>query len=565
MTAAATLAGGLPATATAAEAAPRSAAGTSVDVIVRELPESGGGPERAVTTAGGVVGDHIGIIDGFTAQVPATALGALRATPGVHSVTANGRVQLQTATYDSDKDPTAMQWVAGEITGAGEYWNNGLTGKGVGVAVIDSGVVPVNGLRTPGKVVHGPDLSFESEVAGLRHLDTYGHGTHVAGIIAGRDDAAPKTVSKGDTKNFLGMAPDARLISLKVADSAGATDVSQVIAAIDWVVQHRNDAGLNIRVLNLSFGTDGVQDYRLDPLAYAVEVAWRKGIAVVVSAGNEGFGSAKLNNPAYDPFVIAVGGADGNGTYDVADDTIRDWSSSGDGSRNPDLVAPGASIASLRDPGSGVDTEYPQARIADRFFRGTGTSQAAAVVSGAAALVIQQRPTITPDQLKALLRQTAQRLPKASPAGQGAGMLDLKRARDTATPSKTKSAQKWTPSSGTGSLDLSRGTTRVVKGTGELRGEQDAFGRAWDGKSWSLASLNGATWAGGAYGSAGFDGGTWQRASWRSSVWLSSGQLTRASWRSTGWTGGAWPSDAAYSDLQRASWRGRLWSSDGWR
>ena len=99
-----------------------------------------------------------------------------------------------------------------------------------------------------------------------------------------------------------------------MAASDGATDVSQVIAAIDWIVQHRNSDGLNIRVLNLSFGTDGTQDYQLDPLAYAAEVAWLHGIVVVVAAGNSGFGTPQLNNPAYDPYVIAVGGDDpGNG------------------------------------------------------------------------------------------------------------------------------------------------------------------------------------------------------------------------------------------------------------
>ena len=106
------------------------------------------------------------------------------------------------------------------------------------------------------------------------------------------------------------MAPDARIVSIKVADAKGQTDVSQAIAAIDWVVQNRNKNGLNIRVLNMSFGTDGVQDYLLDPLAYAAEQAWHKGIVVVVAVGNEGFGTGKVNNPAYDPYLIAVGSND---------------------------------------------------------------------------------------------------------------------------------------------------------------------------------------------------------------------------------------------------------------
>src|SRR5439155_27121294 len=127
----------------------------------------------------------------------------------------------------------------------------------------------------------------------------------------------------------VGIAPDARIVNVKVAGANGATDVSQVLAGIDWVVQHRNDNGMNIRVLNLSFGTDGVQSYVLDPLAFAAENAWRKGIVVVVAAGNSQFGTNKLNDPAYDPYVIAVGADDPQGTLNVADDTVPAWSARG--------------------------------------------------------------------------------------------------------------------------------------------------------------------------------------------------------------------------------------------
>ena len=311
-----------------------------------------------------------------------------------------------------------MYGVGQEVTGAGEYWNDGFRGQGVDVALIDSGVAAVDGLNAPGKVLHGPDLSFESQQDEFRHHDTFGHGTHMAGIIAGRDTATPQPVQKGVQDHFVGVAPQARVTSLKVADSHGNTDVSQVLAAIDWVVQHRRDPGMNIRVLNLSFGTDGVQDYRFDPLTYAAEVAWRSGIVVVVAAGNRGDGSEKLDNPAYDPFVLAVGGADGRATYDVADDVIGDFSSHGDASRVPDLVAPGTSIVSLSAPGSRADVENPAARVGTRQLRGSGTSQAAAVVSGAAALVVSQRPGITPDQVKELLTPTA-RAARGRRAGAG--------------------------------------------------------------------------------------------------------------------------------------------------
>ncbi|HXJ63060.1 MAG TPA: S8 family serine peptidase, partial [Actinomycetota bacterium] len=154
------------------------------------------------------------------------------------------------------------------ITGATTYWSNGFTGQGIGVALIDSGVAPVDGLTAPGKVINGPDLSFESQASNLAYLDTFGHGTHMAGIIAGRSGVATSGAYVNDTTHFLGMAPDAHIVSVKVADAHGATDVSQVIAAIDWVVQHRNDPGVNIRVLNLSYGTNSRQAYGPDPLGF---------------------------------------------------------------------------------------------------------------------------------------------------------------------------------------------------------------------------------------------------------------------------------------------------------
>jgi serine protease AprX len=474
-------------------------------------------------------------------------------------VTANQAIRLNTiGGFDSKRfSPTTMYWVAQEVTGAGEYWNNGYTGRGVDVALLDTGVVEVNGLRS-GKVVYGPDLSYEADNPDLRHKDTYGHGTHMAGIIAGRDDFAP--IYKGNENGFLGMAPGSRVVSVKLADATGATDVSQVIAGIDWVVQNKNKNGLNIRVLNLSFGTDGVQSYLLDPLTYAAEVAWRKGIVVVVSAGNEGFGSTKLNNPAYDPHVLAVGGADGAGTYDYADDTIQSWSSRGDGTRNPDLVAPGASLVSLRDPGSTVDTEYPTARVATRFFKGTGTSQAAAVVSGAAALVIQQRPTITPNQVKKLLTDGAQRLWRADAVAQGRGMLDLKFVRDRVTPSAAAAAQPFAFATGTGSLEASRGSIHQLNQAGAvLAGETDAFGGAWDGRRWSGEAWTGVTWTGGAWSGTAFTGGAWNGQVWSGRRW-SSGSWTGRRWSGSAWTAGTWTGRM----WTGSTWSGRRWSGGGW-
>ena len=153
--------------------------------------------------------------------------------------------------------------------GAQSAWARGVTGKDVTVALIDTGVVGVPGLDKDDKVIDGPDLSFESQSAGTRYLDGFGHGTHLAGIIAGKDEKFdPK---KPDGTLFAGVAPDAKLLNMKVATGDGGADVSQVIAAIDWVVEHRDDAGMHVRVINLSYGTSTDQSWQVDPLARAVE------------------------------------------------------------------------------------------------------------------------------------------------------------------------------------------------------------------------------------------------------------------------------------------------------
>jgi subtilisin family serine protease len=520
-------------------------------VIVQENPGAGNAPERAVSRVGGRVVRQIPLIHGFSAKVPSSTLAALRAVDGVRAVTPDQRVTLSTPVdgWEPTTDAGSPYNLIRQ-TGARTFWMRGYTGSGIDVAVVDSGVSPVEGLATAGKVINGPDLSFDSQSPEHTNTDGYGHGTHMAGLIAG-DDSVPGPSSG----RFSGMAPGARVVSVKVADGDGAADVSQVIAGIDWVIQHRNTDGMNIRVLNLSFGTDGVQDYRTDPLAYAVEAAWRKGIVVVVSGGNAGFGSAKLNNPAYDPYVLAIGAQDPKGTVDVTDDEVPAWSSAGDGLRNPDLVAPGKSLVSLRVPGSTLDVAHPEGRVGvSRFFRGSGTSQAAAVVSGGVALVLSRRPWLTPDQVKAVLTGTAVALPKASSVAQGAGAMDLNTAYYTRSPAAADVAQTWPVATGTGSIDRARGTLRLDDEGLVLDGERDIFGNTWDGATWSDALWNGRSWQGGAWNGVTWTGSSWAGASWSGTEWTGRAWSGRG-WAGRGWSGRGW--------LGRA-WSGRAWSGSAW-
>ena len=475
---------------------------------------------------------------------------------------------------------TTLREVTGTI-GASTVWGKTdpagqkVTGRGVGVALIDSGIAPVKGLAQPGKVINGPDLSFESQAPNLRYLDTFGHGTHMAGIIAGHD---PDTNSLSDPKTFIGVAPDAHLVNLKVAAADGAVDVSQVIAAIDWAVTHRNDVGLNIRVINLSFGTDSLQDPKYDPLSYAVEAAWRAGIVVVVSVGNDGPTDTRVGNPALNPYIIAVGGSDISGTLARNDDKIGAFSTRGDATRHADLVAPGRSVVSLRDPGAFVDVNYPGGLVNDgtgRYFKGSGTSQAAAVVSGAAALLLQQRPTLTPDQVKKLLMSTANPMTGVDAIAQGAGELNINSAVMAATP--TTATQSFNKALGTGTLEGARGTAHIADSeTGiELTGERDIMGKAWSPATWTVASAAGKAWVGGTWNGNTWAGADWTGTSWATKTWSTTGWTARTwsgstwtarTWSSAGWTGSTWSARTWSARTWSArTWSGGYWASRTWQ
>src|SRR4051812_12221261 len=352
-----------------------------------------------------------------------------------------------------------VRTIIGADTGAAST----LTGAGVGVALIDTGVANVAGLPSA-QVVNGPDLSFESQSASLRYLDTYGHGTHMAGIIVGNDTA---TGTKG-------IAPKAKLTSLKLGTSNGAVDVTQVIAAIDWVVAHRNDDPANrIRVLNLSYGSGGNPNFWSDPLSFAVQRAWKAGIVVVAAGGNDGNSSTRLANPASDLYTIGVAATSTMGTVSTADDELSTYSNLATSEKMPDLLAPGQSIASLRVPGSNIDNNYPGARVGDTLFRGSGTSQAAAVTSAAVALLLQAKPTLTPDQVKDLLRQgTFLRIGIA--AGRGLRELNVNAALSLIP--TLYSTQTAMLSDAGGTLDAARGGSRVVSNGVALDGQNSVYG-----------------------------------------------------------------------------------------
>jgi serine protease AprX len=449
----------------------------------------------------------------------------------------------------------------GAVVGALGSFRAGYTGKGVGIALIDTGVTEVPGLDT-GNVFHGPDLSFDSQDPELATKDAYGHGTHLASIMVGRD-AAGTPASYADPTRFSGIAPDAKLLNMKVGASDGAVDVSQVIAAINWVVEHRGDNGMNVRVINLSYGTDSTQDTKVDPLAYAVENAWKNGIVVVAAGGNDGSDSYNLANPARDPYVLAVGASDSQGTLGTADDTVPFWATRGTNQRHVDVVAPGVSVHGLRVPGGYADERNPTARVGTRFAKASGTSQAAAVVSAEVALLLQENPRLTPDQVKRIFMNTASAFGSTSNQYRGNGVTSVRRAQLANVPNVKQSDQFW--GSGTGSLEASRGSSHVNDGVAELRGEIDIFGQAWNPRTYSSQVAAGTVWQQGLWRGYTWSGDGWNARTWRGTTWTT-GTWSARTWRDSEWSARTWR-DGSWtgSDWSARTWRDANWSARTWR
>jgi serine protease AprX len=337
--------------------------------------------------------------------------------------------------YRSTMDVTNLTIGLGDVLSPAE---GGPAGDGVTVAVLDSGVATNTDLAVS-RIVGWKDFVNGQPTP----YDDAGHGTYVAGLIAG-DGTASLPLGNGGfaTVQFRGVAPAADIVGIKVLDEVGQGRSSMLIAGIAWAIAHQSD--YNIRVLNISIGGNPVASFTRDPVTQAVEAAWRHGITVVCAAGNEGdFGSGGILSPGNDPFVITVGATDTLQNADVTDDSVAAYSSVGptlfDEVAKPDLVAPGNRLISLRTQGSYIDTSFPEnvipvadyfrppvpAETVSNYLMLSGTSTSAPVVAGAAALLIGADPSLTPDDVKVRLMRTADHIAGASAQQEGAGTLDV--------------------------------------------------------------------------------------------------------------------------------------------
>ncbi len=362
-----------------------------VRVIVQKLA-SDDSVEALVAALGGKVTKDLHIIAAFAAELPAKGIVRLAQAPGVRWVSLDAPV----ASAAGAAGGTTPQNYYLDTLGVRQVWQLGLKGQQIGVAVIDSGISTDPDFTSLTRL---PSFNASSQTIN----DIFGHGSHVAGIIGGN--------GAGSGSVFSGVAPGVNLISLKISDGTGMAYESDTVVALQWV--YDNKAAYNIRVVNLSINATVDQSYHTSPLDAAAEILWFNGIVVVASAGNiSATGGYNTINaaPANDPFIITVGASDEKGTTRRNDDVTASYSASGvtlDGFSKPDIVAPGTSIYSVLSKNSSWGAQYPDRTAYNgEYFRLSGTSMAAPMVAGAAALLLQDEPNLTPDQVKYRLVNT---------------------------------------------------------------------------------------------------------------------------------------------------------------
>jgi len=413
----------------------------------------------------------------------------------------------QDGTYDSDYfqfdditiqfDPSPLPMPPNtylDTLGVRSVWQQGITGGGITVAVIDSGIwVDADFMRLPGDYCQPGGCGSNRLKAGFSFNDqavytndNYGHGTHVAGIIGGNGQKSGGF--------YQGVAPQVDLINLKVCDNYGMAYESDVVEAMQWVYENKDQPAYRIRIVNLSINSTVDQSYHTSPIDAAAEILWFNGVVVIASAGN---GSADGYNtinaaPANDPFIITVGAVDEGGTPDRVDDFIAGFSAYGttlDGFNKPDLVAPGKDIVSVLAKESWWRNEYPGRFVENIYFRASGTSMSAPMVTGAVALLLQDEPHLTPDQVKFRLLNTGSLISNA--VGNNYPYLDVYAAVNGTS----------TESANTGlvaSQLLWSGTQPVTWGS-----------VSWNSVSWNSVSWNSVSW----------NSVSWNSVSWNSTYW----------------------------------------------
>ena len=513
-----------------------SASGASADTNTQVIVTSSGllSPVTAVLDLGGTILQQYTIINGVEAVVPTVELPILSALPGINvvpDVTVNVESTAPSTGPHTPSDAFLSQ------TGATQLAQAGDRGQGVTVAVMDTGIANLPDFA--GRLVGGVDLTGE----GNAFQDNYGHGTFVAGLIAGNGASS--------SGQYAGEAPGSNLVSIKVAGSSGSTKLGTLISGLQWAVN--NASTYNIKVLNISLGFKPDRSTVNNPLDMAVERAWTSGLAVVASAGNAGPFNGTVLSPGDDPLAITVGALDDMAQTSVASDEMNDFSSAGptspDGWVKPDLATSGRSVVSVAAPGSTTYNNNPSARIGSGNFVGSGTSFSAAITSGAAALVLADHPAETPSQVKAALIGTTNPGPVGNPFVDGHGALNAYSAATTTGLDFHESTSGLSPTSDGATVSLSPSTNPVDTWNGNAWNGNAWNGNAWNGNAWNGNAWNGNAWNGNAWNGNAWNGNAWNGATWNGNAWNGN------AWNGNAWNGNAWNGNA---------WNGNAWNGSSW-
>lgn len=475
----------------------------------------------AVNRAGGRVTETLPLINGVIAELPDGVQ-----LPPTFVVTPDRAVTFAS----EDLSPPATASTVRATLGLPPSGNEGA---GVTVAVVDTGVADVPDLA--GRIVGHVD------VTGTGGGDGYGHGTFMAGLIAGS--------GAGSDGAYRGVAPAASILDVKVARPDGGTDLSAVLKGLQAVVDAEHRYG--VEVVNLSLSSGSPVNYQVDPLNQALRALWRKGITVIVPSGNNGPDPGSVEAPGNDPTLLTAGGLDEHGTAARDDDSVGSYSGRGptrQGVLKPDLTAPGTSVISLRSPGSIADTSYPQARIGEQYFRGSGSSMSTAVVSGVVAGVLAKNPRLRPDDVKTLLRGTTyQAAALSDPTAAGTGGLDAAAALANATKRDIRAIAKD---------DVAPGDAKDWKALAAAFDKGDA-GKAQ--KAWDALTPEARSWAARSWASLDESTKEWVARSWAARSWASA-DVSAEEWAARSWAARSW----AGEDWAARSWAARSWASDGW-
>ena len=463
--------------------------GQMVRVIVQKMPGAQGA-EALTTDLGGKVTQDLSIINAFAAEMDAQAAVKLSRADTIRWVSPDAAM-LESAVCSNCIDTSKLVNTYIRAIGADRVWNKRpyTQGQGIGVAIVDSGINPSGDFYTI--------MGLNRQVANVRFnsdynqntSDGYGHGTHVASVMGG----------DGSDSNgrYIGVAPMSNIINVKVSNDDGSAQMKDVILGLQWVLENKDR--YNIRVVNLSLNSTVAESYLTNPLDAAVEILWFNQIVVIASAGNQGDGA--IYPPANDPFIITVGATDDKSTDTLDDDIVARFSAynmTDDGFMKPDLVAPGKNItARLVNTNMGMAKEHPANLVDRQYFRMSGTSVAAPMVSGAVALLLQDEPNLTPDQVKYRLMATAnQDWPGYDATTAGAGYLDVYSAVYSNT----------TESANTGILP----SQLLYTGHDPI---------TWGSVGWNSVGWNSVGWNSVGWNSVGWNSVGWNSVGWNSDYW----------------------------------------------